>query len=454
MAVPFEKIVTQDLNLGYGHVDVTAPAGGVMRGDKIGIHAFLGAVLNVADFGAIPDGHTDAILAFESALATLALIAPNGGILEVRGDFYLSRTLDLVTHGPLNVWIRGAGKGTTILRMPTAGQPAINLSTNATTCYKVVSDLSIYGVGKAGPFTVPASSSGHRAIYSDSLGPLTILRNLELLYFGDSAIRLQGSSGPVWVENCSIAYANGYGVEIGPGTDTFSCANVTVIGGSIQNCRGGILLDTVSGAFSARDVDIELGTVATRPALHLTGACYGNSFFNMTTSLRAVPSPAAVVALETNCVGNTFIGAQNFAFPDGVDNVLVSGIGTARNTFIGGLYLGSGAGSGYAFTISSAVLTRIDNPFVVESLYGSGKNSVNDTIDNQTIASGIACAGHSALGVNALTAPNVFTRLVGLTEGLTGITNVTGQAFLYVNASGELRIMFANGTDKLIVNNT
>lgn len=61
MAVPYEKIVGEDLNTGYGSVSVSMPAGGTATGSKIGVHTFMGDTFNVKDFGVVGDAkHDDA----------------------------------------------------------------------------------------------------------------------------------------------------------------------------------------------------------------------------------------------------------------------------------------------------------------------------------------------------------------------------------------------------------
>jgi len=56
MAVSFERAVEQDLNLGYGTVTVTNPAGGSLIGNKIGLHTILGSrCVNAANFNTLAD---------------------------------------------------------------------------------------------------------------------------------------------------------------------------------------------------------------------------------------------------------------------------------------------------------------------------------------------------------------------------------------------------------------
>lgn len=78
MAVPYEKIVAEDLNTGYGSVDVTMPAGGTAAGQKVGIHSLLGlAVVSAADFSGSPDVGAQ-------ITAAIAALPSTGGIVDVR----------------------------------------------------------------------------------------------------------------------------------------------------------------------------------------------------------------------------------------------------------------------------------------------------------------------------------------------------------------------------------
>lgn len=68
MSVPYEKAVSEDLNLGFGDVDVSMPAGGFATGQKIGIHTFVPRTFNVLDFGAVGDNETDDTVAIQAAI--------------------------------------------------------------------------------------------------------------------------------------------------------------------------------------------------------------------------------------------------------------------------------------------------------------------------------------------------------------------------------------------------
>jgi len=69
MAIPYEKLVEEDVNLGYGTVSVSMPAGGSATGRKFGIHSLLGgSVLNPLNHGAVGDGVASDSTALQSLL--------------------------------------------------------------------------------------------------------------------------------------------------------------------------------------------------------------------------------------------------------------------------------------------------------------------------------------------------------------------------------------------------
>jgi hypothetical protein len=92
MAIPYERIVAEDLNRGYGPTPVTMPAGGTAMGSKIGLHTFAPGWLNIQDKGAVPGSDsTVALLEARDALA-----ANGGGRLVIpAGEYLISQSLDI-----------------------------------------------------------------------------------------------------------------------------------------------------------------------------------------------------------------------------------------------------------------------------------------------------------------------------------------------------------------------
>src|SRR4051812_19314629 len=112
MALPYEKVVAEDVNLGYGTVSVTMPAGGSATGNKVGVHTFLGGHVNARDFGAAGDGASDDSLAIQTAIDTVAA-AGGGVVLLPRGTFRLNTGLVFPVGIPVH--LRGAGRTITSL---------------------------------------------------------------------------------------------------------------------------------------------------------------------------------------------------------------------------------------------------------------------------------------------------------------------------------------------------
>jgi hypothetical protein len=66
--ITYEKAVEEDLNIGFGSVSVTNPAGGSMSGNKIGTHTLIQRLFNVMHFGAKGNGITNDYTAIQAAL--------------------------------------------------------------------------------------------------------------------------------------------------------------------------------------------------------------------------------------------------------------------------------------------------------------------------------------------------------------------------------------------------
>lgn len=91
MSVPYERIVEEDLNLGYGSVTVTMPGGGTATGNKVGLHTILNQrVFNVRDFGAVGDGVNDDTAALSALVAVVTALTTGGAILVPAGTYRLS----------------------------------------------------------------------------------------------------------------------------------------------------------------------------------------------------------------------------------------------------------------------------------------------------------------------------------------------------------------------------
>lgn len=91
MAIPYEKAVLEDLNIGYGTLAVTMPAGGSATGTKIGLHSFAG-FLNVKEYGAIGDGAVNDAAAIQAAINAANGLTNPLGVFFPPGTWHLGST--------------------------------------------------------------------------------------------------------------------------------------------------------------------------------------------------------------------------------------------------------------------------------------------------------------------------------------------------------------------------
>ena len=105
------------------HATLTLPVIAWDPGVPGGIPEVTSPLVNVRDYGAVADGKSDNLVAFQTALAAL----PNGGVLLVpAGDYYLGGTLTLETSG---VVLRGEGANRTRLLLGPAVTASISVVT-------------------------------------------------------------------------------------------------------------------------------------------------------------------------------------------------------------------------------------------------------------------------------------------------------------------------------------
>lgn len=95
MAIPYERLVAEDLHLGYGSTQVTMPAGGFATGALIGLHTLWPGRLSALDMGATADGGGNDAVAIQAAITALGT---QGGVVVVpRGTYRLSTAITF-TH--------------------------------------------------------------------------------------------------------------------------------------------------------------------------------------------------------------------------------------------------------------------------------------------------------------------------------------------------------------------
>lgn len=218
MAVPYELIVAEDLNRGYGTVPVTMPGGGTATGTQIGIHTYIGpAWLNVKDFGAQGDGVADDTVAIQTAAAALPA---TGGVLFFPSGTYLTTGL---VFTDVRVDLVGSGAG------GEAGIPSNGF--DGASIIKSVSNASII------KYTMATRSAG--ALH----GRWSMVRDLCVLgnSTGSSQHGLQIDNRGVHVRNVSIAYCGGNGIQL---TDSVNSVFVSVF--STRNVGHGIYQDDSS----------------------------------------------------------------------------------------------------------------------------------------------------------------------------------------------------------------
>lgn len=191
MAIPYERLVTEDLNRGWGPVDVTMPAGGIAVGTKVGIHAFLGEHYNVQDFGAVGDGITDDTAAIQLAITTCAA----GGVVwfpRVAAYYRITDALSI----PKAMTVDGGGAQ---IRLFTAGKNAFTVTASNVT----IRNVALFGK----QFAANNSNleAGIACVGASAAVPYTNLtiEHCAIRNFGDYGINLQWVTD-FRIEHCDI----------------------------------------------------------------------------------------------------------------------------------------------------------------------------------------------------------------------------------------------------------
>lgn len=393
-------------------VDVQTAAGVSLSGypqDYIaGLPSFFG-YLNVMDYGAVGDGIADDTAAIQAAIN--AGKASSVTVYMPTGIYKVTATLDLSGSG--EVRLVGDGPGHTLIYSTVTTTAGILLGGSATTRKSGVSGIFL----RASAGLPAVQVSGNYGInVSDGAGDGVYVRDCWITGFANHAIRVAGQTGPTVIEDVQIDHCAGYGIAFIE-TGTGCAQDCTVNRGSIQLCWGGIYFDVTASSDSVYDTDIELSTAATLPAIYVKAGGGAHSFSGVTASLKAVPTPAAVVYIEG--FGNTWVGGtvQVLNSIAGVDNFLFSGAGCQHNAIVGGYYVNSTGSSGYFVNISGAVDTCVIQPSVNSTLYQAGKDRINDALANYTTAIGVRTVGRGeadnhAVGFPAITTVNVTTNAV------------------------------------------
>lgn len=345
---------------------------------------------DVQAYGADPTGTTPGDACFTAAIAAAA--AQNqtnlGGVGQRRGavifmgagSFLVKNTIDLTSINAAQ--LVGVGQNITRIISGTTNAAGINASTFATQ-FTVLRDFSIFQGAFAAPPT--ARASGNYGIrVTGGVGFQLVIDKVSVNYFANDCIYIQGPTGPTIISNSSLQYCAGWGLEVDTIANGTASQNVQMFAGNIHNSFGGIKVTRGNGnQFHA--VDIELANDARWPAIYLTAAAYGNSFYECTESIGpgapaltnelAVPNNGVVVV--DNGIANTFInGINSAANGRGTDNYRFTG-SSDRSTVIGGNHTNTSVGGGFFAIVQSTNNTFIGN-LVNASTYVTSQNTVSE----------------------------------------------------------------------------
>jgi len=309
-------------------------------------------------------------------LAAVAKLPTKGGtILLPPGDLLLSSSFNQTydATGKKKITLQGWGLGVTRIISQATTTPGVVIGGTANDLHHSLVDLDVLQSGNVLPSSARTGNFGIRL--TDTGSPGAIVRNVRTRYFGDAGIQLEGGHGPIALENVEVQSCSAYGIQLAADGGGIKAQDVAIRGGNLQFCWGGVHLD---GAKSTHieDIDIELATFAQLPAVQVDGAATGNTFTNITASVAAVPSSAALIHILSGS-GNLFTGGLFVVTVGGVDLIFCDTGNASWNTFISGFWESVTPGGGYYATITNG--SR--NTFITPKLgtFTAGKNVVNDT---------------------------------------------------------------------------
>lgn len=356
--------------------------------------------VSVVDYGATGDGDTDDLPAFAAAIAAL----PNangsqylgGGVVFMPpGEYLLDGPLSLVVLRKA-IWLMGCGPQVSRIISTRTGVgeygilAAVPFDPLTPTVFTENNRLSNFTLDRVDLNTIPASVSGNYGVYAAGNAGILTLDHLEIRGFGDAGIRIEGPTGPVDIDDPKVLYCANYGIQVGLDGSGQATQDVTIRGGAVQACLGGVYAED-AGSLQIEDCDIE-NDDSTLPAIRLTGNTLGASLVNVSCRCSTLTSPAAVVVIDGGASGCVWVGGVTNADVDGMDNFLITGTTTTKNAILGGVHANHGAGSGYyARVADSAVQNYFLNPHLNAAQFGAGLDTVNNVngLTNQSVAIGV-----------------------------------------------------------------
>jgi hypothetical protein len=441
MSLKYEKILAEDLNLGVGSVNVTNPAGGVMTGNKIGIHTFMPGVVDLSLFEAKGDGVTDD---YDAIVAAEAYARANNKTLRIDGKTYAFGTpfvfpaktvivgepnntrfkyigvptTNVVTLGPSTGWIYGTIFNNIIIDGNGLAVNGLKISAVVNGEFDLVRVTNVTGAGflldwaQLCLFRTPMVSNNIEAFTTTPVNGILISDNLP-------------SSASTFI-NPTIEKVSGTGIKL-----QWAINNVFINGTSEGNNYGlefsgqAALYNNVYGMDLEANTtaDIKLGTVSGGNTFTgLESSSSGGIIIEGSSDNRIISGYSGPISLDVNSNRNK------------IDGILIFGVG---NTI---------TDNGYLTTILD-VINVSDNVRSANKI-GSGATSFNGKI---TVNGGIDVTGGDGLKGDALWVTGGLNAIGGVSVGNTrlvihGADKVAGH--------NGLVVMDSDGVDVLTVDNS
>lgn len=318
MAVPYERIVSEDFNLGHGDVEVTMPGGGTATGSKVGIHTFLPYTFNVRDFGATGDGTTNDTTAVQAALD--AAEAAGGGTVFVPIGTYLVKQLTVASK----IRVQGQGWGSILQRLDGTTNYALKNEDETTGNTDIaLEDLAFNGAMSTDPNTgyekyglifgkVTRLTIARCFVYDWADGGLALRAGCEAVtvtdnHFKNNSINnLEGqanlavisASNALIVGNLIEGPAERAGIGAEPNNAGESVDNLTVIGNVFKAC-GQAGFYVTSNAGSVGDV------------VFVGNTLYGCNHYSSPALGAIAFDPAGAGVPNFHCAENAVIGSNS-----------------------------------------------------------------------------------------------------------------------------------------------